>query len=253
MLPDLRQYEAHAKTVSFQRKLYRARLEIEAAVRKHASWIVSSSWGKDSCALAGLVSETVGPGFDVAHLQSPYELPGCERVTEWFGARCVVHTIYTVRTLTDYVAWLQAHGLGIDRDKLKSAGKQRKTDELVVWVTSNGYTLQMLGMRADESKARRTCFRVRGLTYEAHGLTVSNPLGWWSTADVWSYLVSREIPWHPLYDCETHGVTREQIRNSGWLTVASDATDWRIPWLRRHYPEQYRALTDAFPRVRQLG
>ncbi len=250
--PDLRRYEAHAKTGAFARKLHRARLEVEHALKSGQAWVASSSWGKDSCALAGVLLDVHGPGFDVVHLRSPYELPGYERVIEWFAARCVIHTVETQRTLAEYISWLQQHGLDLDREREQSAGKARKVNELLSWVRARSYALQFLGMRADESKARRMCFRVRGLTYEAHGLTVSNPLGWWTTVDVWAYLVSRGIPWHPLYDCETHGVTREQIRNAGWLTVQGDATDWRIPWLRQHYPEQYRDLARAFPRVRLL-
>ncbi len=252
-MPDIRRYEVLAKTVAFQRRLYHAKLEIESATRHHDHWVVSSSWGKDSCALVALIAETVGPGFEAVHLRSPYELPGYEHVLEWFAARCVIHTVETARTLAEYVEWLQAHGLGYERDRAQGAGKARKVDEMLAWVRERGFGLQFLGMRAAESKARKTCFRVRGLTYPAHGLVVSNPIGWWSTSDVWAYLVSRGVPWHRLYDCETHGVTREQIRNAGWLTVVGDQTDWRIPWLRQHFPEQYRELRRLFPRVGLLG
>lgn len=251
---DLREYETHAKTVSFARKLYWSRCEIERAAQPHNRWLVSSSWGKDSCALAGLVSETLGPGFHVSHLRSPYELPGCERVVEWFGARCVIHAVETSRTLAEYVAWLQQHGLGFEREQRRKVGRARKADELATWASDNGYTMQMLGMRADESQVRRRVFRSKGVTYQrSAGGWISNPIAWWSVTDVWAYLVSRNVPWHPLYDCETHGVTRKQIRNAGWLTVQGDATDWRIPWLRRHYPDQYRMLVEAFPQVRLLG
>lgn len=253
-MPDMRQYEVYARTAAFARKVDRARAEVERVAREHDRWLVSSSWGKDSCALAGLVHEVVGPGFHVSHLQSPYELPGYERVTEWFAARCVIHTLSTRRTLADYISWLQEHGLGIDRESKQKVNRARKADELSTFAEEHGFTLQALGMRADESMVRRRLFRSRGLTYQrATGGWISNPIGWWSTSDVWAYLVSRGIPWHPLYDCETHGVTRARIRNAGWLTVAGDQTDWRIPWLRQHYPEQYRLLLAAFPRVGLFG
>lgn len=247
---DLREYDVLSKTVGFRRRLEQAKRELERVVTLHQRWVVSTSWGKDSCALAGLICETLGTGFDAVHLKSPYELPGYERVIEWFSARCVIHTVSTTRTLQEYVGWLRLHGLAYEREKLRAAGKKRKTDEIVSWTKDNGYTLQLLGMRAAESAGRRKCFSVHGLSYMSHGLSVSNPIGWWSTKDVWAYLVSRDIPWHPLYDCETHGTTREGLRNIGWLTVSGGP---RIPWLRRHYPDQYRMLVEAFPQVRLIG
>jgi 3'-phosphoadenosine 5'-phosphosulfate sulfotransferase (PAPS reductase)/FAD synthetase len=243
----VREYEAWAKTSAFRRKLDVALAEINRATLSH--FVVSSSWGKDSCALVGLVREALGRRFDVVHLRSPYELPGYERVLDWAHDVSTVTTLETRKSLAEYTAWLTEHGLGYERETIKSAGKARKVDELLTWVRAQGYATQLLGMRADESKARRMCFRVRGLTYPAHGLVMCNPIGWWTSRDVWSYLVSRGIPWHPLYDATTHGYTREQLRNSGWLSVAAH-DDGRTAWLRQHYPEQWRQLAAAFPQVR---
>lgn len=247
---SLGEYELWSKTGAFRRKLSAAHECIATATRER--FVVCSSWGKDSCALLGLVLDVVGDGFPVVHLRSPYELPGYEHVVESFSRRCHVHTVDTSKTLTEYVSWLQRHGLHYEREQARESGKRGKRDELLEWVRSSGYSVQLLGMRAEESKGRRQCFRARGLTYPAHGLTVCNPIGWWTTRDVWAYLVSRGIPWHRLYDCETHGETRETLRNGGWLSVHG-CNDARIPWLRRHFPEQYRALRDAFPQIRRLG
>jgi phosphoadenosine phosphosulfate reductase len=250
-MADLREYRAWALTQAFRRKLATAYDEIRSAIASYR-FVACSSWGKDSCAMLGLTMDVVGDGFDVVHLRSPYELPGHEHVVDWFASRCNVHTVDTTKTLTDYLEWLQRHGLHYEREGQRARGKSGKRDELLEWVRSRGYTVQVLGMRADESKGRRQCFRARGLTYQAHGLTVCNPIGWWTTRDVWAYLVSRGIPWHRLYDCETHSETRETLRNGGWLSVHG-CNDARVPWLRRHFPEQYRALRDAFPGVRRLG
>lgn len=153
-------------------------------------------------------------------------------------------------SLQDTIAWLRTHGLGHEREKRGGAGKKRKADAALEWVLSRGYDVQALGMRAEESPARRTCFRIRGLVYEAHGIVVANPIGWWSTRDVWAYLVSRDLPWHRLYDLETHGFTRETLRNSGWLTwAAAPDNGGRAQWLEAHYPEQWRALLADFPRL----
>lgn len=69
---------------------------------------------------------------------------------------------------------------------------------------------------------------------------------------MWARIAERGLPYHPLYDCESHGMTRETLRNSGWLTTVG-AAEGRIAWLRQHFPEQYRALAAEFPQVRRLG
>ena len=249
-MADLRQYEVWSRTLVHRRRVDVARREIERAATL-GSLVVSTSWGKDSCALLDLAIDVLGH-VDAVHLDSAYKLPGGERVVEHFASRCTVHTVPSVMTLDEIVAWLQTHGLDLDRARLKDAGKRRKTDALTAWVRVR-YEVQALGMRAAESKARRECFRARGLTYRAHDLLVSNPIGWWQTEDVWSRIASRGLPYHPLYDCETHGLDRQSLRNAGWLTVQSDQIDARVAWLRAHYPEQYRALADAFPRVGLLS
>lgn len=242
----LREYEAWSKLPSFRRRVDAALGVIRAAAS--GRFVVSSSWGKDSCALVGLVAESLVARFDVVHLRSPYELPGYDQVMSWATGLAELRTVDTRRNLAGYIDWLKDHGLGYERERGASAGKRGKVDELLTWVRAQGYDAQILGMRADESKARRTCFRVRGLTYPAHGMVMCNPLGWWSARDVWAYLVSRGIPWHPLYDAETHGYTRETQRNAGWLSVAGH-DDARTAWLREHYPEQWRQLVADFPQV----
>lgn len=104
-------------------------------------------------------------------------------------------------------------------------------------------------MRAEESANRRRLFRARGTTYLRGGTEwVCNPLAWWTANDVWAYLVSRGLPWHRLYDCETLGFTRERLRSGGWLYTDGVHDGW-IPWLREHFPDQFRQLVAAFPHM----
>jgi phosphoadenosine phosphosulfate reductase len=246
----LEMYAVWADTKAFAAKVDRAIAEVSRAAQL-GRMVVSVSWGKDSCALAHLVL-SVAPGTPLMHVASSYELPGNDRVIDYFAKRTTIHTVPAKLSLEETIEWLKTHGLDYERDKLTDAGIKRKASAGVGWVRSNGYSVQALGMRAEESKKRRTCFRFRGLTYQAHGLFVSNPIGWWTTRDTWAYLVSRDVPWHRLYDCETHGETRETLRNSGWLTMPG-AADGRAAWLKYHFPEQYRMLVEEFPQVRMMS
>lgn len=244
-----RGYLAHSKTITFHRHVDFALREVEKASRS-GNAIVSTSWGKDSVALCHLAL-----GLPMVHLQSPYELPGGEHVVQWFidnGAE--IHTVRTRKSLQEYIDWLREFGLGYERESHAKVGRTRKASEVTVWATEHGYDVNLLGMRAEESAIRRRLFRKRGATYQrVDERWISNPLAWWSVRDVWAYLVSRDLPWHRLYDCESFGVTREKLRNCGWLTVQGDITDWRIPWLRRHFPDEFERLSEHFPRVGLIG
>ena len=243
---------AHAQTAPFRRHVQFALDEVAKALAIGKT-LVSTSWGKDSVALCDITLR-VNQSVPLVHLQSPYELPGGEHVVEHFRERgAPIVTLQTRKSLDDYVAWLQQYGLGYERESRAKVGRARKAGELSEWASTSGHIVQILGMRADESAVRRRVFRSKGTTYQrADGGFISNPLAWWTVRDIWAYLVSRDLPWHRLYDCETHGMTRDRLRNCGWLTVAGDVTDWRIPWLRANFPEQYAELAANFPRVELL-
>lgn len=247
----MRQYAVHATLKAFQKRVDVARAAlVDAASRGPV--VICSSWGKDSVALCDLALETLGP-VPIMHVRSAYELPGGEHVEAHFRTRAEVYDVPAKLTLEETIAWLQQHGLGYQRETAAGAGKARKTDASTSWVRANGFTVQALGMRAAESFGRRWNFRARGLVYhaEAHGLTVACPLGWWSTKDVWAYLVSRGLPWHRLYDLETDGFTREELRNNGWLSIVS-TSEGRAAWLARHFPAEWRRLRTELPQVELL-
>lgn len=247
-------YLEHAQLRAHRAKVAQAREElVRAAV--HGKLIVGSSWGKDSCALLHLVLETLGP-VEVLHLGSPYQLPGYDDLLAWAQERCQVHTLESGRTLAQTVEWLRDIGLPHERTKAQQAKVVQglKKDKARAWLAEHGYQAQVLGMRGEESRGRRQCFRFRGLTYQlSDGLTICNPLGWWSARDVWAYILANGVPYNRrIYDAETHGLTRETIRNTGWLST-DGAHQGRLVWLRQHFPEQWRALLAEWPHLSQLS
>lgn len=253
-MSDLREYEVLAKTQAFRRHVDKARSLFERAA-EIGPLAVSVSWGKDSIAMLDLAIEVLGPEVRAMNLASPYALPGFEHVRDHFAARCNLTVLESRRSLADFIAWCHEIGLPHERDRSvqKGAVRKMKVGPAERWVAEQGIAVQCLGMRIAEKGPRAKRLKERGPIYQvASGSWRASPLCWWSTKEVWAYLVSRGLPWPRLYDCETHGFTRERLRNTGWLST-DDAHDGRILWLRAHFPEQYRMLVDAFPLVATMS
>ena len=245
-------YLMHARTWTFRNRVEQA-CEVLGRAAALGSVAVSVSWGKDSCALAHLAIKTLGR-VPLLHMSAPYALPGWERIAEYFSTRTSVHILPAERSLRQYIEWCKTIGLPHER---KASVQSRvvgaiKRDRGAEWAREYGIDVQVLGLRACESNIRKMLLRKRGLVYQvADGGWRAQPLGWWTAQDTWALIFSEEIPYHPLYDRETHGQTRETLRNTGWLST-DGAEQGRIAWLREHYPDQYRQLEAAFPRIRQL-
>lgn len=255
---DRARYAMHARSAAHRRRVERARAVLLDALRladdDPTRVAVFTSWGSDSVPLCDLAIETLGAGVALVHMASSYEIPGGEHVVEHFAARAHVETLAASRTLAETIAWLHDVGLGCDRvtDASKKIVNRAKGDKGTGWSIAHGMAVQVLGMRADETLSRRKLFAARGPIYPARGLHIACPLASWSTVDVWAYTVARGLPWHPLYDCEGLGFTRETLSNTGWLTTHGVASG-RIAWLRRFYPGLHARLTDEWPHLRGLA
>ena len=253
---DRARYLMHSRTrghlarVERARSILRTAVEIAGGVEAVA---VFTSWGSDSVPLCDLAMTTLGP-VTMVHMASAYEMPGGERVVEHFAARGRVVDIPPSRTLDETVSWLHDIGLGCDRESETSrkVTNRAKGDKGTRWAMDNGVADTELGTRADDTHARRPPGDEPRPAHHPRGLTIACPLASWSTVDVWAYAVSRGLPWHPLYDCEGLGFTRENLSNIGWLTTHG-VTSGRIAWLRRYYPDLHTRITEEWPHLRGLG
>lgn len=255
---DRARYLMHARTAGFRRRVERARgvllAALDAADGDPTRVAVFTSWGADSVPLCDLALDTLGAGVPLVHMESPLPMPGGERVVEHFAARARIVTIEPDATLNAVIAWLHEIGTECDRETRvgQKAGNRLKADKGTEWTLANGCAAQVLGMRADETLSRRALFAARGPVYRARGLIMACPLASWSVVDVWAYAVSRALPWHPLYDCEGLGFTRETLSNTSWITTHG-VTSGRVAWLRRYYPDLHARLVAEWPHLRGLG
>lgn len=243
----------HVKLPAFRRRLARAE-DVLRRANDLGRLVVASSWGKDSVVLCDLASRTLG-AIPIMHIASSYRLPGWEGVAAHFCERTRVHDIAPARGLQEMIEWLKDVGLPHERTRAAQGNvvAVMKKDVGASWCIEHGFRVQALGMRAEENqRTRGRLFRARGLIYEARGVMMANPLGAWSSMDVWGYIAAHGLPYHPMYDCETHGFTRHTLRNAGWLST-DGAHRGRIAWLRAHYLSQYQELKTQFPQVAMYG
>lgn len=237
---------AHARLAAFARLIDQARATIVRAAGR-GRVVVSTSWGKDSIVVSDL-ARSVGVQ-DLLHLASAYELDTAP-IAAWWAERMIVHTLPPTRDLQATMAWLHEVGLGYEREGAKRRVTHRaKSDRAGAWCHEHGFQVQVLGLRADERGGRAWRLARSGTLYQrGDGLWMCAPLARWRVRDVWAYIAQYDLPYPALYDKETHGYTRETLRNTGWLTTI-DADRGRLAWLRWHYPEQWRLLATEFPRA----
>ena len=106
---------------------------------------------------------------------------------------------------------------------------------LAAYAEEHALIRRMTGMRAAESKTRRK------FLYATRGETESTlqPLWNWTTEDVWTYTVSRGLPWLSIYD---H--LGPEARNG--LIGKNGREHGRLVYLKRFYPEAFRRACELF-------
>lgn len=250
---DIRQYLFHAKTPRFASRVAQAR-RIFLQGAQLGRMLVGLSWGKDSGALGHLAIDAFAPErVQVLHLLGGAPLPGHEEVAAYFAERCDVHSPPRRLSFEEYVEYIRTVGLPHERTKSeqKRVVKHLKVDPGDAFANEHKFAVRTLGFRIAEGGPRAIQLKRRGPIYQlADGSWRCCPLAYWDGLDVWAYTFANAIPYNRrIYDAESFGMTRETIRNTGWLST-DGAHDGRIVWLRRHFPEQYDALARAFPQVR---
>lgn len=254
MIGDVRQYLLWAKSPTHRARVAQAEGIFHRA-RAVGPISIASSWGKDSGPLCDIAIRLFGPETTILHMASPYELPGYEDVVAHFSERARVATLPAARTLDEYVEWCRAIGLPHERSKSaqQHAVQTLKRDRGTAWAAEHGFVVQTLGMRIAEKGPRARVLSTRGPLYMRVARDwIACPLAHWTGLDVWAYTFANGVPYNRrIYDAETHGYTRETLRNTGWLST-DGADHGRMVWLSRHFPAEFRLLQKHFPQVRAL-
>lgn len=196
----------HARLPQFRRRVDRAIGEIEQALEVAQRWYVAFSGGKDSLVLRDLVRR-VAPSIPAIWADDELIYPGeAEYVTQ--TANLVV-----VQGWARHAGWF---------DPWRSEPYWREPlpemlwigQRMEAWSVEAGYDGCFVGLRADEARHRRIVTRrYGGLHQGADGQWRAWPLRHWDDADIWAYIASRELRWHPAYDVYNRiGMPREEWR-----------------------------------------
>lgn len=241
---------AHSRLSAHKRLVEQTSEAIEQALDSVTPWYVSVSGGKDSTALLHLVVSVAGT-IDAVHHEDEIIAPGTveyvETLGQWAGVR-LIRTAAPIRHSDEHTAWRDKPWL---RPLPPGTCWFSTRAEQLAWYQSQ-WMGGFVGTRREESAVREISYRVNGAHYYAttRGWWVNTSLHRWRLTDVWAYLLSHDIPYHPGYDVMTAaGVPRDRQR-IGPPTNVRALTGSSMAWLRMGWPQYYEDVCQRFPRLR---
>jgi 3'-phosphoadenosine 5'-phosphosulfate sulfotransferase (PAPS reductase)/FAD synthetase len=119
--------------------------------------------------------------------------------------------------------------------------------DLRTWADARGRTQRIMGMRQQESPARAMLVASKGDAYDyVAGGSALLPIARWRVEDVWSYIVTHDVPWLSIYDAfgpETRGgvVGRNMLEHG------------RIARLKEYDPDAYLFARERIDGAQQFS
>lgn len=209
---------------------------------------LSLSWGKDSILLLYFVRQ-VNPNIKCVYLNSGYALPDTydirdRLVTEW-------NLNYT-EIKSDYFAIKD-----FKPPDQRTKSEQKKAVDIIKripfdnYANGNKHDGNFWGLRVCESIGRKHLIKTHGLLFKSiKGLYRSSPIAWVTNQELWHFYDKFNIPINQIY-AKTKFITRDQIRNTGWLSTDGDDKG-RLVWLRHYYPTYYKKLIQIYPYMKAM-
>jgi phosphoadenosine phosphosulfate reductase len=155
---------------------------------------LTCSWQKQSSVLVHMVLAELGLGMDVVELDThlffreSYETR--ERLLERYGLSLIRPEIITV---AEQHAKEGPNLWETDPDRCCHI---RKVEPLIAALEP--YDAWISGIRRDQSPSRAGIPKL--VWSERYGVWKIHPLADWDEADVWSYVMSNDVPYNPLHD-----------------------------------------------------
>lgn len=241
-------YLAHATSEEYAERLAEAQSLLAMALAAATRPYIAFSTGKDSTVCAHL-AWSVDPTIPAIYIDAHCAFPGGYELLDQMiadGQKVIVLEIdHFLDTLEE---------IGGPEDPRCDGYTLRKTVfEPVKHLADDGWDLGVVGVRAEESPQRRARLQRQGLWPEELfcGMRQVTPIGHWTTADVWAFIVSEGCRYNRTYD-EMDDLPQAKRRVSYWAgETARHRGRWT--WLRRHYPELWVIYAERFPYVRRFS
>lgn len=214
----------HAKSAKFKVRLDEAVDIIERGLKLAPDAYVACSFGKDSAVLLHLVL-AINPDVSVRFLrwQESNLLSNYDEVIAAWSLRNLAVVDMVRANLDERVV--------------------NRWDSLVMAGPTSGY---LIGLRAEESKARRMTLAQHGAIYQRKdGLWRISPLAVWRTEDVAAYALLHDVPMLKQY--HEHGFDERTSSRVPRAVVRGEM----LSQMRQRYPDEFEALATQFPEVRE--
>lgn len=250
------QARMRAKSVEHRRLVDAGRRIASECLAKSERPAVSWSGGKDSSCMSHLVL-SLDPSVTLVSEKDDLDYPGEETYITELATRWQAK-LEILRPDISPSQWIAEHAdqlaMGDDFHS-RAAGLSKACFYGVMEQDDAKRDLVFIGLRADESVARRKNRAINGLAYRRKaGHVVCTPLADWRGIDVFAYLQAQEIEPLHVYRCVGFMHEREpwRVRKSWW--IPGDMGKYGgASWLRRYYPSLFQRLLKWFPRAQSYA
>jgi phosphoadenosine phosphosulfate reductase len=256
------QHELHAKLPAFKRKVDKARAIIDNALTAMHRPYIAFSTGVDSTVLLEMLYSS-DCRIPVLFGDDGVDYPQSLQFLDNTELRCAVE-IQRIRCLEPWRDWciemarpdLAVHGPTMD-DAWLNPHQWHATWSSLKDSVHHGYSGVFLGLLASEARGRsyvlkggyKPLYQVK----EENGMWHCSPLASWTKQDIWAYVVSRGIPYNPIYDRLAEiGVPLERRRVAP-LTCFRVMQYGSITQFRQIDPSLYNKLSATFPKIREYS
>lgn len=243
-------FAAHGRLAPFTRRVEQSRQAVREALTHCRNPYIAYSAGKDSTCVASLVWEQ-RPETPAVYFDAACAYPEVTALLDRLEAKGRRIIKFQCRPFLDI---LKQYGLfsGAVEEATMRYTVYEPVQELY---RRFDFDAVFLGLRAEESPGRKAMLNHYSQTFvrKSDGRLEVNPIGRWSFADVWAFIVSQDLDYCAAYDkLFDMGLPEADCRISYW--AGETKRRWgRYEALRRGWPELWQRLCDEVPDARHFG